>query len=53
MEAGKHRQAAYLKEQSTHRRLIRIIPRITGSAYVNADATLILDPNDHFRFGIA
>jgi 4-hydroxyproline epimerase len=30
----------------------RIIPRIKGSAYVNAEATLILDPNDPFRLGI-
>jgi 4-hydroxyproline epimerase len=30
----------------------KIIPRITGSAYVNADATMILDPDDPFRFGI-
>lgn len=30
----------------------KIIPRITGSAYVNAEADLILDPEDPFRFGI-
>ncbi|HXG13254.1 MAG TPA: proline racemase family protein [Gemmataceae bacterium] len=30
----------------------RIIPRITGSAYVTAEATLILDPNDPFQLGI-
>ncbi len=30
----------------------RIIPRITGAAYVNAEATLILDPTDPFRAGI-
>jgi 4-hydroxyproline epimerase len=30
----------------------QIIPRITGSAYVQAEATLILDPNDPFRTGI-
>lgn len=30
----------------------RIIPRITGTAYVNAEATLILDPHDPFRLGI-
>jgi 4-hydroxyproline epimerase len=30
----------------------RIIPRITGSAYVTAEATLILDPADPFRTGI-
>ena len=29
-----------------------IIPRIRGSAYVNADSTLILDPNDPFVLGI-
>jgi 4-hydroxyproline epimerase len=30
----------------------RIIPRITGSAYVTGEATLILDPGDPFRTGI-
>jgi 4-hydroxyproline epimerase len=30
----------------------RVVPRITGSAYVQAEATLILDPNDPFRTGI-
>lgn len=30
----------------------RIIPRITGSAFVTAEATLILDPADPFRTGI-
>ncbi|HZT82454.1 MAG TPA: proline racemase family protein [Gemmataceae bacterium] len=30
----------------------RVIPRITGSAYVTAEATLLLDPNDPFRTGI-
>jgi 4-hydroxyproline epimerase len=30
----------------------RIIPRVTGSAYVNAEATLILDPGDPFQMGI-
>jgi 4-hydroxyproline epimerase len=30
----------------------QIIPRITGSAYIQAEATLILDPNDPFRTGI-
>ncbi|MCI0457015.1 MAG: 4-hydroxyproline epimerase [Gemmataceae bacterium] len=30
----------------------RIIPRITGSAYICAEATLILDPSDPFRTGI-
>jgi 4-hydroxyproline epimerase len=29
-----------------------IIPRIAGSAYVNAEATLILDPRDAFQLGI-
>lgn len=29
-----------------------IIPQITGSAYVNAEATLILDPRDPFEMGI-
>lgn len=31
----------------------RVIPRITGSAYITAEATLILDPNDPFRWGIS
>ncbi len=30
----------------------KIIPAITGSAYVNAEATLILDPRDPFQMGI-
>jgi len=30
----------------------QIIPRIKGSAYVTAEATLLLDPNDPFRLGI-
>ncbi|HWE92392.1 MAG TPA: 4-hydroxyproline epimerase [Tepidisphaeraceae bacterium] len=30
----------------------QIIPHIRGSAYVNAEATLLLDPNDPFRAGI-
>jgi 4-hydroxyproline epimerase len=30
----------------------RVIPQITGSAYIQAEATLILDPNDPFRTGI-
>jgi 4-hydroxyproline epimerase len=30
----------------------RILPRIRGSAYVNAEATLILDPADPFCMGI-
>jgi 4-hydroxyproline epimerase len=29
-----------------------IIPRIRGSAYVNAETTLIIDPNDPFALGI-
>ncbi|HUX85905.1 MAG TPA: proline racemase family protein, partial [Chloroflexota bacterium] len=29
----------------------KIIPRITGSAYVCAESTLILDPNDPFELG--
>jgi 4-hydroxyproline epimerase len=29
-----------------------IIPRVTGSAYITAEATLILDPDDLFRTGI-
>jgi 4-hydroxyproline epimerase len=31
----------------------RIIPRITGSAYVTAESSLIFEPNDPFRSGIA
>lgn len=30
----------------------QLIPRLTGSAYVNAESTLILDIHDPFRFGI-
>lgn len=30
----------------------KVIPRITGSAYVTAESTLILDANDPFRMGI-
>jgi 4-hydroxyproline epimerase len=30
----------------------KVIPRITGSAFVNAEATLILDPRDPFQWGI-
>jgi 4-hydroxyproline epimerase len=30
----------------------KVIPRITGSAYLTAEATLLLDPNDPFRMGI-
>jgi 4-hydroxyproline epimerase len=30
----------------------RVIPRITGAAYVNAEATLILDSNDPFCMGV-
>ena len=29
-----------------------IIPRITGTAFVNAEATLLLDPRDPFEMGI-
>lgn len=29
-----------------------LIPRITGSAYVNAESTLLIDLQDPFRFGI-
>ena len=28
-----------------------VIPRISGSAWVNAEATLVVDPLDPFRFG--
>lgn len=30
----------------------KLIPRITGTAFVNADATLLLDPRDPFQMGI-
>ncbi len=30
-----------------------LIPNVTGTAYVNAEATLLLDPNDPFQMGIA
>jgi 4-hydroxyproline epimerase len=30
----------------------RVIPHITGTAYVNAEATLLLNPQDPFRMGI-
>ena len=31
----------------------RIIPYITGSAYVTAETTLVFDPEDPFRCGIS
>jgi 4-hydroxyproline epimerase len=30
----------------------QVVPRVTGEAYVDAEATLILDPRDPFRTGI-
>ena len=30
----------------------RILPRIRGTAYVNAESTLLLDPEDPFAMGI-
>ncbi len=39
-------------EATAHYRDGQIIPRITGSAFIQAEATLILDPNDPFRTGI-
>ncbi|HID23837.1 MAG TPA: hydroxyproline-2-epimerase, partial [Planctomycetaceae bacterium] len=30
----------------------RVVPRITGTAYITAEATLILNPDDPFRTGI-
>jgi 4-hydroxyproline epimerase len=30
----------------------KLLPRITGSAFVNGEATLLLDPNDPFQMGI-
>jgi proline racemase len=35
-----------------HRRGDEILPVITGSAHVNAEATLLLDENDPFCWGI-
>jgi 4-hydroxyproline epimerase len=37
---------------SGDRATTQVIPRVTGSAYVCAEATLLLDPNDPFRMGI-
>jgi 4-hydroxyproline epimerase len=31
----------------------QVIPRITGTAFVTAEATLVLDPHDPFRTGLA
>jgi 4-hydroxyproline epimerase len=39
-------------EGSVHINGNAIIPRIRGSAYVNAESTLIVDPNDPFALGI-
>ena len=39
-------------EGSYRRDGAKIIPRITGTAYVNAEATLLLDPRDPFEMGI-
>jgi len=39
-------------EGSVHVDGERIVPRITGSAYITAEATLLLDPADPFRTGI-
>lgn len=30
----------------------QVIPRITGSAFITAEATLLLDPNDPFQWGL-
>jgi 4-hydroxyproline epimerase len=30
----------------------RVLPRVRGSAYINAEATLIIDPNDPYALGI-
>jgi 4-hydroxyproline epimerase len=40
-------------EGSIERAGDRYVPTITGSAWVNAESTLILDPRDPFRFGVA
>ncbi len=39
-------------EGSIHVEGDRVIPRITGSAYICAEATLLLDPHDPFEMGI-
>lgn len=39
-------EGSYRREGNT------IIPRITGTAFVNAEATLLLDPRDPFEMGI-
>jgi len=39
-------------EGSVRREGDRIIPRVTGSAYVNGEATLLVDDADPFRMGI-
>jgi 4-hydroxyproline epimerase len=39
-------------EGSVRRDGERVVPRITGSAYVSAEATLLLDPDDPFCMGI-
>jgi 4-hydroxyproline epimerase len=39
-------------EGSVRRDGDRVIPRITGSAHVNAESTLLLDPDDPFCMGI-
>lgn len=41
-----------LFEGTVRRQGERVVPRITGRAYVNAEATLLLDPNDPFCWGI-
>jgi 4-hydroxyproline epimerase len=41
-----------LFEGTVRRHGDRVIPRIKGTAYIQADATLLLDPNDPFRQGI-
>ncbi len=39
-------------EGSVRRDGDRVVPRVTGSAYVSAEATLLLDPDDLFCMGI-
>ena len=39
-------------EGSIHRRGDHVVPRIPGSAYIQAEATLLFDPADPFREGI-
>ncbi|MCA9081549.1 MAG: proline racemase family protein, partial [Planctomycetaceae bacterium] len=41
-----------LFEGTIQRQGNELIPRLTGTAYVNGEARLLIDPHDPFRFGI-